>query len=197
MSKAEYFVVFESLLYGLALAHILVSFSKMIMHWKSIQAYWLHLILVGAATLGLIQRYYSGYHGHDYQHIGTAWEFFFLIFLPMAAYFLLAYQLFPNKIKKANFKEFFWNNYKQIILTFIAAALVLVARNIAIDVYAIKDGRLNGQDYFTSPQFLVFALAILCMAGLGGVAVALKKKWMIKVLSIIVFLYTIFSMSTT
>ena len=197
MSKAEYFAVFESLLYGLALAHILVSISQVIVNREKIKLYWLHIILVIAAILGMIQRYYSGYHGSEYEHVNTAWEFFFLIFLPMGLYFILAYQMFPKKIEEADFKDFFWKSHKGIILTFIAVAVVLVGRNIAIDMYSIEEGRLDRDSYFSSAEFLVFSLGILELAVLGGLAVALKKRSLVKLVSVITFLYSLYIMSTT
>lgn len=195
MSKAEYFAVFESLLYGLALAHILVSFSKMIMHRRSIKLYWVHLTFVFAGILGLAQRYYSGYHGPEYEHVNSPWTFFLLIMLPMAVYFVLAYQFFPETIKDTNFKTFFWSKYQEIVLVFISFSIVIVARNIFIDIYSIRNGSLDRATYFSSPEFLVFAGAILFLAIMGSVAVILKKKWIVKLLAVLALFYCLFIMS--
>jgi len=192
MSKEEYFAVFESLLYGLALAHILVSISRMVAHRKSIKLYWVHLALLIAGILVLPQRYFAGFHAEEYQHVNSAAAFFFLLMMPMGLYFIIAYQIFPEKIEGTDFKEFFWDKHKEIIVVFVLFAVFVMVRNIMKDQYSISDGEMTQDGYFQSARFLTFVLAISVLSGLGVLGIVLKKKSLIKVLAVITLAYNVY-----
>lgn len=197
MTKVEYYAMFESLLYGLALAHILVVCSKMIANRKTIKFYWAHFLLVSAGLFVIAQRYYAGYDAVEYAHVGSAVEFLFLIMLPMALFFVLAYQIFPEKIEGANLKEFFYEKSKEFIAVFISFAIVVAIRNIITDMYQINDGLIEREGYYSSGRFLTFFVTIMVLAILGGGALFTNKKWILKMLIIIAFAFNLYILIIT
>lgn len=191
MGKFEYFVVFESLLYGLALAHILVSISEMIANRKSIKLYWPHLALLTSGILVLPQRYYAGFKSTTYEMISSSWEFFFILLMPMSLYFIVAYLLFPSNIKGTDFKHFWWTNYKEIVTVFVALSIAIANRNLYSDFPEYEDWSEYAQD----SRFLIFVCSILFMGTLGILAVLSNRKWIVKFLVIVTLVYMTFLMS--
>lgn len=190
--------MFESLLYGLALAHILVVCSKMIAHRKTIKFYWAHILLVFAGVFVLSQRYYAGFESNsEYLHVGSAWEFLLLLLLPMGLFFILAYQIFPEKIEGANLKEFFYEKYKEFVSVFISFAILVAARNIVTDRYAMADGLIESEGYYQSKRFLTYFVTIMLLAVMGGGALFTNKRWILKALVIIAFGFNLYLLITT
>ena len=116
MSVQEHFHVFETLLYSLAIAHILIGLSKMLDHKKTIRFYWLHLLTVLTVLLVILHRYFIAFESPVFASIEYTYEFLLLIFLPLTCLFFISYQIIPGKVRKVDFKQFYWDRINILLL---------------------------------------------------------------------------------
>lgn len=109
MSNEEYYLVLESIFYGLILAKILNGWSKMIRSYGEFTLYWIHLVWTLAIFLTVIQSYSSelSLDGKlEYSGIMKGVDIFYHIVLGPSLLYIASNQSFPNKIEGTDFKEY-------------------------------------------------------------------------------------------
>ncbi len=189
MSSQEHFHVFETLLYGLAIAHILIGVSKMTDHRRTIRFYWLHGLTVLTLLLTILHRYFIAFNAPSFKSIHYAYEFLFLLFLPLSTLFFSAYHIIPSKVKNTDFKEFFWSRSTILLTLFLVFLVLLVIRNY-IEFSILFDGQIP-------LSFMIRGVySILVFTLFGLVAVLLKKRGLITAIIISLFLFITFLLST-
>lgn len=161
MSRFEYFLAFETILYGLVLAHIVMGFSKMIYHRKTIRFYWGHVLACIAVFFVVIQTYYSLFWVPDDTVINT-WTFFFLRILPLTLLYIMVYQIIPEDVEGLEAEPFLFQRLKEVLIPMTIFNLLTVVKTI----YYRWDQYLEWGDgvLYASHQFLLYVVPFLCIS---------------------------------
>jgi hypothetical protein len=195
MSTFEYFHVFETIVFGLAFSHILVSIAKMITERKSIRVYWLHILCIATVIVILIGDYiYTFYELKNanlshYMLVTNGFSLLVFVLLPLSGLFLSAYLIFPTHIRGTDFRQFFWQHHKDIIIVLMATGLSFVIRNFTGSLRFAEKEQLSVTEILGMASFWLFMGIFLVQVGLGIYALIWKRKWLIKTLIIANFLY--------
>lgn len=190
MSIQEHFHVFETLLYGLAIAHILIGLSKMMDHIRTIRFYWLHLLTVITVLMMIVHRYFIAFNSPSFAAIQYAYEFLLLIFLPLSCIFFLTYQIIPSKVKGVNFMEFFWSRSTIILALFIVLQLLLIFRNY-MEASILYEGNIP-KSYMNRAIYPIIGFSFL-----GIIALIAKKRALISLIIILGSIFIAFLISTS
>ncbi len=188
MSKFEYLHGFESIVYGLAFAHVLVGISGMIYHRRTIKFYWLHNLTVAFFFLAITHTYYS-LQWVSADTINSTFEFIVLRVLPLSLLFLIAYQAFPEKMEGTDFEEFLHLREKEMLLPMVAFNLLTIVKSIHYRYNQYLD--LGNGSLFGSLFFYKNTVPSIVIAG-GALYIVLKgnKRW-IQGFVVFAFLYMI------
>ena len=166
MSKFEYLHGFESIVYGLAFAHVLIGISQMIYHRRTIKFYWLHNLAVVFFFLAITQTYYS-LQWVSADTINSTFQFIVLRVLPLSLLFIIAYQAFPEKMEGTDFEDFIHLREKEVFLPMVAFNLMTVVKTIhyRYDQYLeLGNGSIFGSLFFyknTIPSIIIAGVALL------------------------------------
>ncbi len=189
MSVQEHFHVFETLLYGLAIAHILIGLSKMLDHRKTIRFYWLHLLMVLTILMTISHRYFIAFEAPSFAAIHYAYEFLLLIFLPLTCLFFITYQLIPNKVEGVDFKEFLWERSTILLSLNVVFLILLVYRNF-IEFSIFFKGEIPST-YMVRGIYSIIGFTFLMI-----MALIINNRVLISLVIIILFLFVIFLIAT-
>ena len=149
MSTVEYYHVFESILYGLALAQIFAGIGKMINHRREISFYWAYTLLIVLGTILIIRQFYTGMNSITFELVNSPIAFYLIVALNPCSWVLLTFLIFPDNFKGADFREVYQDKRKALFtLVFIQQSSQLIEN--------IVDARLLGY-YVDWPSFLEFA----------------------------------------
>ena len=195
MSRFEYFLAFETILYGLVLAHAVIGFSQMIYHRKTIKFYWAHTLACITIFFVVIQTYYTLFWV-PYDTVKGPWTFFFLRIFPLTLLYITIYQLFPEKPKKLKAEPFMYSRVKEMLLPTVFYNLLAVTKTIYYrwDEYvALGDGL-----FFYSRKFALFVIPFLFISGICTLMIfKFPKKIFIEIFIVFLFLVTMAMMSFT
>lgn len=116
MTVAEYFLVFESIFFGLIIAQVLMGWNNMIANSEHFEFDWLHFLCTLAIFLAAIQNYYIGQVNLSAPK--TILEFMFRNIFAPAALYIAAFQLFPQNINGEKLSSFILHkNWRFLIPT--------------------------------------------------------------------------------
>jgi hypothetical protein len=159
-------MAFETILYGLVLAHAVIGFSQMIYHRKTIKFYWGHILACLTIYFIVIQIYYSLFWVTA-DTVQGPWSFFFLRILPLTLQYIITYQLFPEKVEGLDSEKFLFSRIKEILLPMVLYNMISVCKTVyyRYDEYMeLGDGKFyNSSKFalFVSPALSVTVLALL------------------------------------
>ncbi|MDW3193761.1 MAG: hypothetical protein R8G66_15425 [Cytophagales bacterium] len=164
MSKFEYLMAFETILYGLVLAHCVEGFGKMIFHRKTIQFYWAHVLAFVTIFIVVIQTYYTLFWVPA-ETVTSAWSFLVLRILPLTLLSVATYQIIPEKYKRLKSEKFFYKRLKEILIPTILFNILAVAKTVYYrwDQYLeLGNGNIMGSLkfwQFVTPSMLISGFA--------------------------------------
>jgi hypothetical protein len=183
MNRDEYFYVFESIIYGLALTEILVGLNKMIEARKSIKIYWAHLFFVFTYIATLINTYCWQYYQSPFNLVDSSFTFIIFVVIFPVSYFFAAYQGFPKDFQNVDFKVFFSERRKEILIP----ALVLQTSGLA--TFCSAAIAINGKEHFFNYITSSASLADTWIVAFFVLAIAFaafhKKLWPSEVLAVL------------
>ena len=154
MSLFEFLMVLVSLIVGLGMAEILSGVARMIRCRDSLQPYWVHSVVVIAIFLALLQQWWEIWSLRD----TPQWSFIGLIMMlagPVGL-FIFAHLLFPEPMRAANIREYYYGVTRPIWL--VAAATAILATSFRPLVF---DTELMSPDNATS---FVLVIAFVALA---------------------------------
>lgn len=188
MSRFEYFLAFETILYGLIMAHSLVGFSQMIYHRKTVNFYWAHMLACLIVFFVLIVTYYSLFWVPA-DTIINAWTFFFLRILPLTLLYIMTYQLFPEKVEGLQSETFFYSRLKEILIPMVIYNIASVCKTI---YYRWEEYlTLGNGNILLSTKFVLFVSPPLITSILAFLMIFyFQKKRLIEAFVIFSFLMT-------
>lgn len=165
MSKFEYLLAFETILYGLVLAHTVEGFGKMIYHRKTIQFYWAHVLSFVTIFIVVIQTYYALFWVPA-ETITSAFSFLILRILPLTLLSIATYQIIPEKYENLESEQFFYLRLKEILLPAILFNILAIGKSIYYrwDQYLeLGNGNIMGSMQFwklVSPSMVISGFAL-------------------------------------
>lgn len=166
MSRFEYYLAFETILYGLVLAHAVIGFSQMIHYRKTIKFYWGHTLACITIFFVVVQTYYSLFWVPP-ETVINAWTFFFLRIFPLTILYIATFQLFPKKMKNLDAESYLYGHLKELLLPMVVYNLASAAKSIYYrwDEYlALGNGNIMNSDKFIfhlTPPLVLSGLAML------------------------------------
>lgn len=181
-------MAFETILYGLILAHAVIGFSQMIYHRKTIKFYWAHVLGCIAIFFIVIQTYYSLFWVPVETVVGP-WSFFFLRIFPLTLQFIVTYQVFPEKMEGLDSEKFFFSRIKEILIPMVLYNLASVGKTIYYrwDQYM----ELGGGYIFNSGKFVLFVSPPLILSVLAFIMIFyFQKKRLIEAFVVFSFVVT-------
>ncbi len=187
MSRFEYFLAFETILYGLVLAHAIVAFSQMLYHRTTIRFYWAHMLAGISIFFITVFTYYSLYWV-PHETVTGAWSFFYLRVLPLSLLYLITYQVFPEKMKGMDLQVFFYSRLKEILIPMVIFNFNAATKSIYYrwDEYLeLGNGNvLNSSKFFAhvTPMLVTATIALLLIF-------YFHRKRLIEAFVIFVFIY--------
>lgn len=124
MSLFEFLMVLVSLIIGLGIAELLVGIAKTIRNRKEIQLYWIHLVFVAVIFLALLQQWWEIWGIRETE----SWTFFGLLMMlggPIGL-FLISHLIFPERISKTDYRAFYYNELRPVLLIGIMTVIASV-----------------------------------------------------------------------
>jgi len=170
---AEYILAFESILYGLIVSRILIKWNMMLQERDSIKHYWAHYLLTFSVFLFIIYVYIANFDRDHYTGLTRPLPFLIFGVLPPALFTFLSFQMFPNKLKATDLKQFVMENRWKIFLPGIAFGLYFTL--------------YMSRDELAPASYIAFTLLML-----ASLAIALKKYWLIEAMIISFFLFMMY-----
>lgn len=176
MSRFEYFLAFETILYGLILAHLVVGFSKMVYHRKTINFYWAHTLACITNFFVIIQTYYSLYWVPD-ETITGPWSFFFLRIMPLTLQYIIVYQIIPEKVEGLQAETFIYSRLKEILIPMVVFNLMAAVKTIYYRWDEYLD--IGGDVIYGSLKFWTFVLPFVFVSSVALFLIFRypKKRW--------------------
>lgn len=180
MSFKEFIIIFEVLISGLAVAHVLDSLAGVVIAKPKL--YWNHLLYTSLALMLIVNHWWMSFH-HSYELIVTnVFQFIIILSKPVIIYFLSIF-LFPKDVslKSRNLKAIFKTNLRPLMISFICYHLV----NVLHDYYIYSAGIEINDNYtlqnLVRGAFIVFAFIIWKS----------KKVLLAEILGVLSFLLTV------
>ena len=112
MSLFEFLMVLLSIIIGLGIAEILKGIARHIRNRDSVSVYWVHSVLVILVFVALLQQWWEVWGLKNY----SDWSFLGLLMMLTGptGLFLIAYLLFPQPVKGANFREYYYGPMRPV-----------------------------------------------------------------------------------
>ncbi|WP_221409588.1 hypothetical protein [Marinoscillum furvescens] len=180
MSFKEFIIIFEVLISGLAVAHLLDSLASVVIAKPKL--YWNHLMYTTLALMLIVNHWWMSFH-HSYELIVTnVFQFLIILSKPVIIYFLSIF-LFPKEVslKARNLKAIFKLNLRPLMVCFIGYHFV----NMIHDYYIYSAGIEINENYalqnVVRGSFLIFA----CVVWMS------KRVLLAEILGVLSFLLTV------
>jgi len=149
LSVAEYVSVFVSIIVGLALADLLISFHRLLRAESPVQWYWLLPALAAYLLLVIVSFWWGTFHW--VQHVQTLLMGQFLpMLLAAILIFLLAAAVLPDDVPKSgiDLKAWYLRNFRQIwILASLALLVTIVMQANSLLVTLKAQGKFSGYQW--------------------------------------------------
>ena len=112
MSIFEFLMVLVSIIIGLGISEVLRGIARHIRNRDSVSVYWVHSVVVILVFVALLQQWWEiwGLQSH------SDWSFLGLLMMLTGptGLFLIAYLLFPQPVKGANFREYYYGPMRPV-----------------------------------------------------------------------------------
>jgi hypothetical protein len=114
MSRFEYLLAFEAIVYGMLVTKFLVNLNNLLRHRSSVKLYWPHSLFVFSVFETAVARFNVRYYSPDYENIKFTYEILIHMIIPLGLLYTILDQLFPTKNDKGILKDHFFHNIKLI-----------------------------------------------------------------------------------
>jgi hypothetical protein len=119
MAVEEYYLAFESILYGLIISRILIKWSEMA-NVKTTAIYWGYIILTINVFLLIVQVYWANRYPEHYEDVTNPLLFLLVVVVPPSVFTFMTYQMFPSKHSSSSLKEYILAHRKKIFIPWTA-----------------------------------------------------------------------------
>ncbi|MBT8072028.1 MAG: hypothetical protein KJO80_16470 [Gammaproteobacteria bacterium] len=156
MSLFEFLMVLLSIIIGFGLAEILRGIARHVRNRDSASGYWVHAVLVCLVFVALLQQWWEIWGLRSY----SGWSFLGLLMMlsgPIGL-FLISYLLFPQPVKGANYREYYYGPMRPIWwIGVFTVTLATLFRPVVFGEELIKIGNTSSLISFVG--FAVLALS--------------------------------------
>ena len=138
MAVEEYFLAFESILYGLIISRILIKWSEMT-NIKTTAIYWEYIILTINVFLLIVNVYWANIYPEHYEEVTNPLMFLLVVVIPPSLFTFMTYQMFPSEHNSKNLKEYLIEHRKKIFIpwtTFMVYEIAVLS-DIKMSLYTI------------------------------------------------------------
>lgn len=115
MSKFEYFHVFETILYGLMLAKLIIGVNNLYTFRSSIKFYWPHFLALLYIFLAIVNSYHDNLDSSVYSAVEDEWFFLHVIIIPPLILYSIIHHALPSEFKGSDLKGLLLNKNRRII----------------------------------------------------------------------------------
>ncbi len=153
----DYLGVILSIIFGLALTHILLGVSKLIEARHEVRIYWVQLVWGLTIVIYVLALWFGMYWWHRLE----TWTFGGFMYLALFAsvVFMLATMLFPHEIKPGtDFEAYFFANKQWFFGTFMLTWLLDVPETVAKSVDGLRS---------VPAAYMLFLPAMLVFTGIA------------------------------
>ncbi len=151
MSIIEFYLIFESILYGLIVTQFFLDWNKLIFSAKNLKIYWSHLLLSLTIFFQVLLRFNGRLKTLDQlEQINSSFIFLLETTMGPALLYLITYQIFPQRPERTDLDEFIMDRHKKI--------------GFAIFLYGMYQGIRNihlGQPISLTAPLILFGLLYL------------------------------------
>lgn len=130
MSVKEYYHVFEAILLSLIVTKLFIGWNRMLKERKTINIYWLHILLSIIIFLTVCSRYHNQLTMIHIEHVTNGISFMFHVIAIPAALYFASDQIFPREIRNTDFRTFIEENKPFVFYPIIAYLLINGIQNI-------------------------------------------------------------------
>lgn len=128
MSIDEYYLAFESILYGLIISRILVKWAEMFKEGQKDSFDWVYILITINVFFLIIYLYWINRQPSHYANVAGPFMFFVNVVLPPAIFTFMTYQVFPGDFSQVKQENYLIKHRK---LIFIPWAIYLIY-NVAV-----------------------------------------------------------------
>lgn len=114
MTQTDYFLILASLVIGLALTELLQGLAQLIREWRSAKTYWVHSLTAANVFFFLLQFWWASWNWREAQ--GWTPSGLLLLMLGMTALYLMAYLIYPDRLKDVKLREHYFAHARSLWL---------------------------------------------------------------------------------
>ena len=122
MSLFEFLMVMVSIIIGLGISELLTGVARLLRSRRETKAYWVQLVLVAAVFIVLVQQWW------EFWQLRTMQEWTFAIVLlylgELVCLFLIAHLLFPEHVRGADLRAYYYGEMRSVWWLGIATILL-------------------------------------------------------------------------
>lgn len=119
MSTAEYYLAFESILYGLIISKILIKWAEMIKD-KEVKSYhWAYILLTINIFCLIVYFFWVNREPEHYENIEGPFMFLLHVVIPPSIFTFMTFQMFPNEFSGMIQKDYLIKYRKNIFIPWV------------------------------------------------------------------------------
>ena len=139
MSKVEYFLVFETILYAIVVSRLVTGFAGLYRDKGEYVFSWTHALFNLCVFLYIVQTYFAGRDFDDYRNLNTSLEFLLYLVLPPAVMAFGIFLMFPTNNHGVDFREVLVKYRIALSLCVCYPAILTVLGNLESVNYALSE----------------------------------------------------------
>lgn len=119
MSTAEYYLAFESILYGLIISKILIKWAEMIKA-KGVKSYhWAYILLTINVFCLIVYIFWVNREPEHYENIAGPLMFLIHVVVPPSIFTFMTFQMFPNEFSEMIQKDYLIKYRRNIFIPWV------------------------------------------------------------------------------
>jgi len=130
MSKVEYFLVFESILYAAVITQLISGLARLYRDMGQYKMSWTHTLLSISLFLYIVQKYFAGQDFDQYDSVSMSGVFLIYLVLPPALWAFLIYLIFPKDNFEVDLDELLVRYRFEIFLIVLYPVVLTVNHNL-------------------------------------------------------------------
>lgn len=130
MSKEEYLLVFESILYAAVLTRIVSGLAGLYRDRGTYILNWAHILGLFSSLLYIIQAYFASKDLSHFKYATDSGNFFLFVVLPIALIAFATHIVLPNDNKNQDFSAILIKHRVALFLSFAYALAIVIYENL-------------------------------------------------------------------
>jgi hypothetical protein len=119
MTIDEYYLAFESILYGLIISRILVKWAEMFKNQGLNSYHWAYILLTINLFCLIIYMFWVNRQPQHYEHVSGPFMFLLHVVIPPSIFTFMTYQIFPDEFSGVIQKDYLIKYRKHIFIPWV------------------------------------------------------------------------------